>query len=48
MLQHYMNNQFQSLNMQKLCSAAYIMFLVISVVLLVLFYAQKKISDSYQ
>ena len=48
MLQHYMNNQFQSLNMQKLCSAAYIMFLVISMVLLVLFYAQKKISDSYQ
>ena len=48
MLQHYMNNQFQSLNMQKLCSAAYIMFLVISILLLVVFYAQKKITDSYQ
>lgn len=48
MLQHYMNNQFQSLNMQKLCSAAYIMFLVISVILLAVFYAQKKITDSYQ
>lgn len=48
MLQHYMNNQFQSLNMQKLCSAAYIMFLVISLLLLVVFYAQKKITDSYQ
>ena len=47
MLQHYMNNQFQSLNIQKLSSAAYIMFLVISMVLIILFYAQKKISDSY-
>ena len=27
MLQHYMNNQFFSLNMQKLTSAAYILFL---------------------
>lgn len=48
MLQHYMNNQFQSLNMQKLCSAAYILFFAISLILLVLYYAQKKITDSYQ
>ncbi len=48
MLQHYMNNQFLSLNMQKLASAAYILFLVIGIVLLVLFYAQKKVTDEYQ
>ncbi len=48
MLQHYMNNQFLSLNMQKLSSAAYILFLVIGVVLLVLFYAQKRLTDAYQ
>ena len=48
MLQHYMNNQFLSLNMQKLSSAAYILFLVIGIVLLVVFYAQKRVTDAYQ
>ena len=48
MLQHYMNNQFLSLNMQKLSSAAYILFLVIGLVLLVLFYSQKRVTDAYQ
>ena len=48
MLQHYMNNQFLSLNMQKLSSAAYILFLVIGVVLLIVFYAQKRVTDAYQ
>ena len=48
MLQHYMNNQFLSLNMQKLSSVAYILFLVIGLVLLVLFYAQKRVTDAYQ
>lgn len=48
MLQHYMNNQFLSLNMQKLSSAAYILFLVMGVVLLILFYAQKRVTDAYQ
>lgn len=48
MLQHYMNNQFLSLNMQKLSSAAYILFLVIGIVLLLLFYAQKRVTDEYQ
>ena len=48
MLQHYMNNQFLSLNMQKLSSAAYLMFLVIGVVLLILFYAQKRVTDACQ
>ncbi len=48
MLQHYMNNQFQALNMQKLSSAAYILFLVIGLLLLLVFYGQKKVTDSYQ
>lgn len=48
MLQHYMNNQFLSLNMQKLTSAAYIMFLVIGVMLLLVFYLQKRITDIFQ
>jgi multiple sugar transport system permease protein len=48
MLQHYMNNQFLSLSMQKLASAAYIMFLVIGAVLFVLYKAQKKLTDRYQ
>ncbi len=48
MLQHYMNNQFLSLNMQKLSSAAYILFLVIGIVLLIVFYAQKRVTDAYQ
>jgi len=47
MLQHYMNNQFLSLNMQKLTSAAYIMFFVIIVLLVILFHVQKKITDTY-
>lgn len=47
MLQHYMNNQFTSLNMQKLCTAAYLLFLAVSVILLLLFYGQKRITDTY-
>ena len=43
-----MNNQFLALNMQKLCSAAYILFLVLGVLLLVVFYAQKRVTDAYQ
>ena len=48
MLQHYVNNQFLSLNMQKLSSAAYILFLVIGVILLIVFYLQKRVTDAYQ
>lgn len=48
MLQHYMNNQFLALNMQKLTSAAYIMFLVIGVILLLVFYVQKRVTDAFQ
>lgn len=47
MLQHYMNNQFAAMNMQKLTAAAYLMFLVLGVVLLVIFRLQKKVTDSY-
>lgn len=47
MLQHYMNNQFQALNMQKLSSAAYILFLVLGILLLLVFYGQKKVTDNY-
>ena len=43
-----MNNQFLSLNMQKLASAAYIMFLVIGVILLLVFYLQKRVTDVFQ
>jgi multiple sugar transport system permease protein len=48
MLQHYMNNQFLSLSMQKLSSAAYILFLVIGIVLFLLYRTQKKLTDRYQ
>lgn len=48
MLQHYMNNQFSALNMPKLCTAAYLLFLFVSIVLLVIFYLQKKLTDTYQ
>ena len=33
MLQHYMNNQFLSLNMQKLSAAAWCMFLILGIFL---------------
>ncbi len=48
MLQHYMNNQFAAMNMQKLSATAYIMFLVIGLALLAVFYAQKRVTDSFQ
>ncbi len=47
-LQHYMNNQFQALNLPQLCSAAYILFLAVSMVLLVVFRLQKRVTDAYQ
>lgn len=47
MLQHYMNNQFFSLNMQKLVSASYILSLIIGIIIFVLFKAQKHITDSF-
>ena len=44
MLQHYMNNMFASLDYQKLTSAAFLMAAVITLLLLVLFYVERKIS----
>lgn len=38
MIQHYMNNMFMSLDMQKLTAAATLMFIVISLVVLILFF----------
>lgn len=48
MLQHYMNNQFQSLNMQKLSSAAWLLFLVLGALLAFLFQRQKRLTDLYE
>lgn len=48
MLQHYMNNQFLMSNMQKLSSAAYILFLLISLILLAVWHAQKRVADNLQ
>lgn len=48
MLQHYMNNQFLMSNMQKLSSAAYILFLLISLILLAVWHGQKRVADSLQ
>jgi multiple sugar transport system permease protein len=46
MLQHYINNQFTSLNMQRLATAAYLLFMVISVFLLIIFRLQKRVTDA--
>lgn len=47
LLQHYMNNQFFSLNMQKLVSASYILFFIILLLVALLFHLQKKLSDTF-
>lgn len=47
MLQHYMNNQFFSLNMQKLTAASYVLILLIGMVIFALFYRQKKLSHTF-
>jgi multiple sugar transport system permease protein len=46
MLQHYMNNMFRNLDYGKLTSAAVIMAAVITVLVLTLFKAERKISGS--
>ena len=43
MMQHYMNNLFDVLNYQRLSAASYIMTLGIVVVVLFLFFAQRKV-----
>ncbi|WP_248930891.1 carbohydrate ABC transporter permease [Paenibacillus hamazuiensis] len=46
MLQHYMNNMFRSLDYQKLTTAAFLMAIVVIVLVLVLFAAERRISQS--
>lgn len=45
MLQHYMNNQFTSMNMQKLASAAWLMFLVLGILLWTIYRLQRRMTD---
>jgi ABC-type sugar transport system permease subunit len=47
MLQHYLNNQFFSLNMQKLTAASYVLIIGVGIVIFVLFCWQKKLSDTF-
>lgn len=45
MLQHFMNNTFSSLNYSKLVSATYILTVVIVLVVVCTFKAEKKYSE---
>ena len=47
MLQHYMNNLYQSLNLPRLTTASYILTFVITIMIFALFMAQKKLSDHF-
>lgn len=47
MLQHFMNNQFAALDMPALAGTTYLLFLVLGVLLLIVFYAQKRLTDLY-
>lgn len=48
LLQHFMNNQFLNINMQKLSSAAYILLLVIVVMIISMYYSQRRLSDTFE
>ncbi|MGG1553830.1 carbohydrate ABC transporter permease [Paenibacillus ferrarius] len=48
MLQHYMNNMFQSLDYQKLTSAAYTMAVVITVLVWLLFQVERKLRSALE
>lgn len=48
MIQHYMNNMFISLDMQKLTAAATLMFIVISLVVLILFFIERRFRKSME
>ncbi len=48
MLQHYMNNMFLSLDYQKLTSAAFIMAFIITIMVVLLFRAQRGISRALE
>ena len=47
LLQHYMNNQFSSLNLQKLSAASHILFALMAVVILLTYLMQKRLSDRF-
>jgi multiple sugar transport system permease protein len=46
MMQHYMNNMFKSLDYQKLTSAAFLMAIVITFLVFILFRAERHITNS--
>lgn len=48
MLQHYMNNQFVSMDIQKLTSAVYLMLLVLGCIVVILFQRQRHLTDLYE
>jgi len=45
MLQHYMNNQFEALDYQRMSAAAYILTLSIAAVVLVMLFAQRRVMN---
>ncbi|WIV13716.1 ABC transporter permease subunit [Proteiniborus sp. MB09-C3] len=47
LLQHYMNNHFFRLNLQKLTTAAYLLFVIIGVFICLMFLLQKRYSDTF-
>lgn len=47
LLQHYMNNHFFRLNLQKLTTASYILFIIIGAFILLMFLLQKRYSDTF-
>lgn len=47
LLQHYMNNNFFRLNLQKLTTASYLLFIIIGFFILSAFLLQKRYSDTF-
>ncbi len=47
LLQHYINNQFFSLNLPKLTTSSYILFFIVGFFIFVMFHLQKRYSDCY-
>lgn len=45
MLQHYMNNQFTAMNMQKLSASAWVMFVVLGAMLWIVYKLQCRMTD---
>jgi len=48
MLQHFMNNNFQNLNYQRLSTAAFLMMIVVFILVFILFRFENKISKNLQ